>query len=80
MAGSYNHCVDKESGRLYKSRDLNRMIEPGRDVYEAVEELYGMVWYLANGDASRVEEARQRYPLGLGLSPGVGASLPEDDE
>lgn len=48
MAGSYLHCVDKD-GKLYAPKTLTGMLEcSSRDVYEAVEELYGMVWYLAN--------------------------------
>ena len=80
MAGSYNHCVEKPSGRLLNTFDLNAMIENGGDVYEAVEELYGMVWFLANGDAARVEDARQNYSSGLGMSPGTEGSLPDEDE
>lgn len=70
MAGSYGHCVD-DDGRLVSNEDLAGMLENGGDVYEAVEELYGMIWLLANGDAGLVEDARQRYEEGLALSPGT---------
>lgn len=80
MAGSYNHCIEKPSGRLLNARDLNAMIENGGDVYEAVEEFYGMVWFLAGGSAERVEEARQNYQRGILASPGIEGSLPDDDE
>lgn len=70
MAGSYNHCVTK-SGRLLSNESFVDMIENLGDAYEAVEEFYGMIWFLANGDASRVEEARIAYRDGLNMSPGV---------
>lgn len=77
MAGSYKHCVDDE-GKLFDPETLNGMLENGGDVYEAVEEMYGMIWYLASqleetpGDGSMavlVEEARHRYKEGVELSP-----------
>lgn len=71
MAGSYNHTV-ADDGRLRAPADLCGMLEcSSGDVYEAVEEYFGMVWYLADGDAERVEEARQNYRAGLDLSPGT---------
>jgi hypothetical protein len=72
MTGSYYHyyhCVDDE-GRLRHPDDLNAMLENGGDVYEVIEELYGMVWYLAGGDELRVEEAQRMYRVGLQSSPG----------
>ncbi len=47
MAGSYLHCVT-DSGRLRSRKSLANMLENGGDVHEAVEELYGMVWWLAH--------------------------------
>lgn len=71
MAGSYNHVVTK-SGKLAKPERVCSMLEcMSGDVYEAIEEFYGMVWYLAGGDADRVEKARQNYVEGLRLSPGI---------
>lgn len=70
MAGSYNHCVE-DDGRLSSNRNVAGMLENGGDVYEAVLEMYGMIWFLAGGDADRVEEARQQYRAGLEMSPGV---------
>lgn len=64
MAGSYNHIVDK-NGAL---RGIN-LLENWGDMYEAIEECYGMIWYLASGDAARVEEARRNYQKGLELAP-----------
>lgn len=68
MAGSYLHCVD-DDGRLLPPFELSDMLENGGDVWEAVEELYGMIWYLSAGDPERVEDARQHYEIGLSVSP-----------
>jgi hypothetical protein len=80
MAGSYNHCVTNK-GKLRAPKDLLGMLDamPCGDVYEAIEEMYGMIWLLAGQlahitreeTASHVEEARQNYKRGLDLSPGV---------
>jgi len=40
------------------------------DAYETIEEFYGMVWFLAEGEPARVEVARQRYEEGIRMSPG----------
>jgi hypothetical protein len=74
MAGSYNHCVDND-GRLLGWEELAGMLENGGDVFEAVEEMYGMIWYLASTLSNEyitsqpptafIETARQRYETGL---------------
>lgn len=81
MAGSYNHVINKEeNGKLRSSETW--LIDNLGDAYEAVEEMYGMIWYLADlmtgwgtnkpEDISGfVEQARQNYEEGLRLSPGV---------
>lgn len=46
MAGSYNHVVTKH-GNLGSNERVVSMLENGGDVYEAVEEMYGMIWILA---------------------------------
>lgn len=74
MAGSYKHCVN-EQGQLYNNENLHDMLDTFGDVDEAIEELYGMIWYLAKGDAASVEVARKHYQEGLDDSPGR-----EDDE
>lgn len=56
MAGSYQHCVDDE-GRLFEPSILAQQLENGGDVYEAVEEMYGMIWYLAHEAADSLAEA-----------------------
>jgi len=69
MAGSYNHVVDKTGAFVGV---LGHLLDNLGDAHEALEELYGMVWYLANGDAAAVEKARVNYRAGLELSPGWG--------
>ena len=69
MAGSYNHAVD-EQGRLRNGETMGIATETQGDAYETIEEFYGMVWWLAQGDAARVEAARQNYLAGIDLSPG----------
>ena len=69
MAGSYNHAVTKK-GKLRNHRTMTIATENQGDSYETIEEFYGMVWYLAGGDAAKVEEARLHYQSGIGMSPG----------
>ena len=69
MAGSYLHAVN-DAGQLRNWRNMTIATETQGDAYETIEEFYGMVWFLAEGNAARVEEARQRYTEGLALSPG----------
>ena len=95
MAGSYNHIVEKPSGKLLvRSQALSMLECSSGDVYEALEEMYGMIWYLAarldatlplpkgapSTTADLVEHARQNYQKGLGLSPGTDGHLPDEDE
>jgi hypothetical protein len=70
MASSYNHAVD-DQGRLRNSENMSIATETGGDAYETIEEFYGMVWYLADGDPVLVEEARANYRQGIEMSPGV---------
>jgi len=90
MAGSYSHCIDKTTGKLLRPEDLRSMLENDGDVREAIEELYGMVWYLAESLAGEysgkygetaywVEQARENYLGGLESSPGTDGRLSEDD-
>jgi hypothetical protein len=69
MAGSYKHAVTGE-GQLRNWRNMTIATETQGDAYETIEEMYGMIWYLAVGVADRVEEARQNYEQGIALSPG----------
>lgn len=63
MAGSYGHVIDEDGG-LRSSFDVADMLENGGDVYEAVEEMYGMIWYLATE---------------LALAPSVWSNFSPDD-
>jgi hypothetical protein len=74
MGGSYSHVVT-DHGNLASPDSW--YIENLGDAYEAVEEMYGMIWWLANIsprtlDDSRPEElvemARQKYKEGLELA------------
>lgn len=47
MAGSYGHCVS-DDGQLLENGDLVAMIENLGDAYEAINEMYGMIWLLAD--------------------------------
>lgn len=68
MAESYNHAVTSRG----KLRSVMTATEIQGDAYETTEEMYGMLWYLANGDADLVENARRRYREGINrFSPGV---------
>jgi hypothetical protein len=68
LAGSYLHTVT-DSGRL--RRDQSIAAENLGDAYETIEEMYGMIWWLASGSEDRVELARRNYRAGLAMSPGV---------
>lgn len=83
MAGSYLHVVN-DDGILRSPYEVLDMLDThSGDVYEAIEELYGMIWYMAAGLAavpllhggeapdrsSVVEIARQNYKEGLRMSP-----------
>lgn len=79
MAGSYKHVVTK-SGKLRTPEKIAAMLETKGDVYEAVEEMYGMIWELADSlhyyeqdrtMADIVEHARKNYERGIeDFSPG----------
>jgi hypothetical protein len=69
MAGSYRHAVD-DDGKLHTGEGMLIATETQGDAYETIEEMYGMIWYLANGDADLVEEARVNWQVGIERSPG----------
>jgi hypothetical protein len=79
MAGGYRHVVDRE-GNLKSNQEVVDALETGGDVFEAIEEMYGMIWWLAAKAAIRVnptsmiiavDEARDNYELGLRIARGV---------
>jgi hypothetical protein len=74
MAGSYNHIVKKD-GNLASNKHVINMLETGGDVFEAVEEMYGMIWWLASEHMGQekqvVEDARKNYREGLKIAKKV---------
>lgn len=79
MAGSWNHMVTG-SGKLRNNETFTGMIENGGDAYEAAEQCYGMIWWLAEAlaavqDGTRgrarildvIGQAREHYKDGLRL-------------
>ena len=87
MAGSYNHVV-KEDGNLESNKVVVDMLETGGDVFEAVEEMYGMIWWLARTlracqmanrleaatEKDIVELARLNYKRGLEIAKEVNSA------
>lgn len=78
MAGSYLHVINQEDGTLEEAMMCSEgQIENLGDAYEAIEEMYGMIWVLALGiteakggdpqsyPAELVEWARKNYKNGL---------------
>jgi hypothetical protein len=70
VAGSYKHIVN-DQGRFIGVSLLDHL----GDAYEALEECYGMIQWLAQGDRSRVEQARQSYKAGLEIG---GTEVPDE--
>ena len=74
MAGSWRHMTTK-SGKLRDNESFRDMIENLGDAYEAAEECYGMIWWLANewsvltgaSPAQVIREAEAHYKDGLEL-------------
>jgi hypothetical protein len=77
MAGSYGHVVQKDGNLASNSRVVG-MLENGGDVFECVEEMYGMIWYLASQQYGRekqaVEDARKNYKEGLKIAKEINDS------
>ena len=57
MAGSYNH-VTPYGGKLLGPGRFPQFIENLGDAYETVEEMYGMIWALADMIVDAVEVER----------------------
>lgn len=87
MAGSFKHVVAAD-GQLLRDKDFAQMVDNPVDAYEVVEEMYGMIWVLADflggPDAGTrrawVDQARDNYRRGLTVSPGTRGRLAEDDK
>lgn len=83
MAGSYNHAVTPNNGKLLNNQNFSGMVENLGDAYEMAEEMYGMIHYLAarvelltavdQNHKQIVEEARVNYRRGIQMSPGIQA-------
>ena len=78
MAGSYLHVIELD-GSLSSNEMVNRMLENGGDVYEAVEQMYGMIWYLAAmridnslSPEEAIAHAQKYYKQGIQVSPTRG--------
>jgi hypothetical protein len=64
MAGSFGHMTN-DDGTPYDDRfGEGSMLENGGDVVEALEECYGMIWWLAEAVAYRDEDPSTRQALG----------------
>jgi hypothetical protein len=78
MAGSWRHATTK-GGKLLNNENFVDMVENLGDAYETVEEMFGMIWWLAaalSRDAagsdprraamlSYIAEARESHQEGL---------------
>lgn len=82
MAGSYDHVVT-DDGNLGSNQFVIDMLENGGDVYETIEQMYGMIWYLATvlspissplTAQAAVEEAQAQYQVGLVLAKKINGS------
>jgi phosphoribosylanthranilate isomerase len=88
MGGSYQHVVsssERTLGQLLDPRDLDETLENPGDVWEAVHEMFGMIWFLAghlnpDNPASAVKLAKRNYRSGIEISPGVMDDIEPDDE
>lgn len=74
----------KENGQLRSRSEFLQLIDNWGNTYETIEEMYGMIWFLANfimvnktllDDQSPeltkevVETARRQYQQGIAVSP-----------
>ena len=55
MAGSWGHVTNDDGTPYAGSSGMGGLLENGGDVNEAVEQMYGMIWWLA------AHRARLRY-------------------
>lgn len=60
MAGSYLHIIDQH-GNLGSDEHILSMLENEGDALEAIHELYGMIWWLADA-AANPDTAKHRAP------------------
>lgn len=62
MAGSWNHMTTSGKGKFLNNENFCGMIENLGDAYEAAEECYGMVWWLAERVAFRDDPTTAEAP------------------
>jgi len=92
MAGSYNHCVSNKGNFLDGKDDRYPLLDNLGDSFEAIEEMFGMIWYLAGEMLEMtpktpeeravmvkeaVETARQNYKEGLRISKEIHKLSPD---
>lgn len=80
MAGSYEHATT-DDGKLRDPDTFVDMVENLGDAYETVEEMYGMIWFLARqlelgvrpsmAKEKWVDLAKNNYQIGIERSPGI---------
>lgn len=77
MAGGYGHIVQKD-GNLRTNLAISNALDNGGDVFETVEEMYGMIWYLihenvkwSGKEKAMIEEARRNSQTGLRVAKGI---------
>lgn len=63
MAGSYKHVTKDDGNFRADVKDFGGMIKNLGDAYEACEEMYFMISFLARGNRRRIEEAREAFVL-----------------
>lgn len=88
MAGGWRHMT-RDGGKPYDERyGEGSMLKNGGDVVEALEQAYGMIWWLAKGRAEetttkptvrqaiqrQIESARLNYKAGVEIGKNFGIS------
>lgn len=70
MAGSYGHLIDDEGKPYVDEHGVldTSLIENIGDCAEVLEELMGMIWWLAQADQIVIADARRHYKSGLRLA------------
>lgn len=64
MAGSWGHMTNDDGTPYDRGYGYGSMLENGGDITEALEECYGMIWWLAEALAYRDEDPATRQALG----------------
>jgi len=71
---SFGHVVQKD-GNLRALSIIGDMLTSKDDIVKTVEEMYGMIWFLAGKEVGRekqtVEDARKQYREGLKIAKKV---------